>query len=230
RAVEQSEYDLVHVVNQDALAELLSLLRPAPKIVATAHGELSEAWTSRNCTAYTAVSRGLATLNQPLTDLEVEVIPNGTDCERFTPAGTMKPGRPIIGWVGRARDVQQKDFPRFTRIAALLKKRGIRLWVADGNAASWADLEGHDCDPIVFERCERVAHEAMPQFYREIAASGGLILLTSRYEGWGLVASEAAAAGATTLAPDVVGLREAILPGETGMLYPVNASDEQVAE
>ena len=54
--------------------------------------------------------------------------------------------------------------------------------------------------------------------------------MTSRSEGFGNVAPEAAACGARVAAPDVMGLREAIVDGVTGMLYPAAASDDEVAD
>src|SRR6266516_3909354 len=75
--------------------------------------------TCAQCTAYTAVSRGLADANQPLTDVEIEIVRNAVDCARFTPPKTSGGGRPIIAWAGRTSD-PQKDFARFTRIAAAL--------------------------------------------------------------------------------------------------------------
>lgn len=196
----------------------------------TCHGELSEAWSSRNCFAYTAVSHGMAALNQPLTDLEVEVIPNGMDLERFAPPARSSGDPPIVAWVGRSRDLEQKDFPRFTRVAAILAKHGLRFWVADANAASWRDFTDSPCSRVAFERWQRVSTGDMPQFYRDVAASGGVLLLTSRYEGWGLVVTEAAASGLTTVAPNVVGLRESIQQRLTGVLYRPEASDQEIAQ
>ena len=130
-------YDVVHVVNSDPTAELLGLLRPAPRIVATSHGDLSDAWDRRNCFACTAVSPDMGALNQTLTDLEVETVPNGVDCERFTPPAHVEERTPVVAWVGRSSD-DRKDFPRFTRVAARLAARGVRLWVTDAHGASWA--------------------------------------------------------------------------------------------
>jgi len=56
------------------------------------------------------------------------------------------------------------------------------------------------------------------------------VLMTSTSEGFGNVAPEAAACGARVAAPDVMGLREAVVPGVTGLLYPSGASDDEVAE
>jgi glycosyltransferase involved in cell wall biosynthesis len=222
-------YDVVQVVNSDPTAALLGLLRPLPRMVVTSHGDLADGWHGGNCFAYTAVSEDMAALNQPLTDLEVEVVPNGVDCERFTPPDGVEAGAPVVAWVGRSTDAR-KDFPRFTRVAARLAQKGVRLWVADAHGASWQDLAGQDCCRVAFERWRRVPAADMPQFYRELAANRGALLMTSRHEGWGLAATEAAACGVPTLGPDVVGLRRAILPGVTGAFYPVAASDDEVAD
>lgn len=223
------EYGAVHVVNYDHTAELLSLLRPGLRIVVTSHGDLSDAWDRHNGFAYTAVSPDLAALNQPLTDLEVQAVPNGVDCERFTPPDRTESGPAVVAWVGRSAD-PRKDFPRFTRVAARLAARGLRLWVADAHGASWNDLADTDCRQVAFERWQRIPASEMPQFYRELAANGGALLMTSRQEGWGLAAVEAAASGVPTFGPDVVGLRRAVLPGVTGWLYPAGAPDDEVAD
>jgi hypothetical protein len=198
-------------------------------MVVTSHGDLSDAWNRHNCFAYTAVSPDMAALNQPLTDLEVETVLNGVDCERFTPPERIENGPAVVAWVGRSTD-PRKDFPRFTRVAARLAAQGLRLWVADAHGASWKDLAGADCRQVAFERWQQIPASDMPQFYRELAANGGALLMTSRHEGWGLAAIEAAACGVPTLGPDVVGLRRAILPGVTGGLYPAQASEEEIAK
>ncbi len=230
KQIDRGIYTVVHVVNSDPTAGLFPLARSPAKLVATSHGDLSDAWCATNCFAYTGVSADMALLNQPLTDLEVEVIPNGVDCRKFEPAaGCGAKSPPIVAWVGRSTDTR-KDFPRFTRIAALLADRGVRFHVADGHAAAWANFAGCDCRHVNIERWERIGYAQMPAFFQEVAGSGGVLLMTSRVEGWGLVATEAAACGVTTVAPDVIGLKNSILPGTTGTLYPHQASDEAVAD
>ena len=46
------------------------------------------------------------------------------------------------------------------------------------------------------------------------------VCMPSRYEGWGMVAVEAAAAGKAVVGTDISGLRDAIRDGETGVLVP----------
>ncbi len=227
--VRSGGYDLVHVVNFDHTAELLGLVRPRLRVVVTSHGDLSDAWSRRNCFAYTAVSADMTALNQPLTDLEVETVPNGVDGQRFRPPARVENGPPLVAWVGRSTD-ERKDFPRFTRIAARLAARGVRLWVADAHGASWKDFSSSECCPVPFERWERIPAAAMPEFYRDLAARSGALLMTSRHEGWPVAALEAGASGVPTIGPDVFGLRQAIIPEQTGMLYGADAADESVAE
>ena len=229
KELECGGYDIVHVINDDPLGDLLPLLRPAPKIIVTSQGRLAE-WKSSDCFAYTAVSRGTAALNQRLTDLQVEYIPNAVDCAKFTPPHSVSSGPPIIAWAGRTTDVQ-KDFPRFTRIAAALADKGFRFWVADAHGASWESFRANPtCREVPIERWERVPHQEMPQFYQDIAASGGVLLMTSRLEGLSMVVIEAGACGAGTIAPAVTGLEECVIPGASGLLFRPEASDTEVAD
>ena len=230
-SIEAGRYDVVHVVTTDPTAELLTLADRRPRIVATNRGGLSALWQSTNCFARTAVSRGMAELDQPLTDLQVDAIPNSIDAARFSPdPGMAAAGGPIVAWVGRTTSIAQKDFPRFLRVGALLARHGVRLWVADAHGSDWSWFEqrGYSRPPI--ERWEQLSQQEMPGFYRAVAASGGVLLMTSPTEGFGLAAAESAACGALTVAPDVVGLREAVIDGVTGSLYPPGMTDDDLAD
>ena len=56
-----------------------------------------------------------------------------------------------------------------------------------------------------------------------------LVVNTSAKEGWGLTVTEANACGTPAIASDVPGLRDAVIDGETGMLYDYG-DIEQLAE
>jgi glycosyltransferase involved in cell wall biosynthesis len=199
------------------------------RVIVTARGALSDLWDHRNCFAYTAISKGMAEINQPYTDLEIEVVRNAIDVDRFTPPDGPAAGPPIVAFVGRTKS-PEKDFPRFTRIARRLADRGARIWIADPHEANWEQFTGEPVERVEVERWGRVPHGEIADFYRAVAASGGIVLMTSRSEGFGNVAPEAAACGARVAAPDVIGLREAIVDGETGRLFGAKATDHEVAE
>ena len=61
-----------------------------------------------------------------------------------------------------------------------------------------------------------------------ILAQTDLLLLTSLYESFSLVALEAMACGVPVLAPRVGGLPEVVVDGKTGFLYPVNEHSRAV--
>ena len=52
----------------------------------------------------------------------------------------------------------------------------------------------------------------------ELMAKALFLCMPSRYEGWGMVAIEAAASGTAALGTDIDGLRDAISDGESGLL------------
>ena len=222
--LERERYDVVQVATGDRWSLALTLLHSAFRLVATNHGSVGRVWNSGNCHALTAVSDDMVALEQPYTDLAVDMIHNAIDVDRFSRPSSLDSGRPIVAWIGRASDAKQKDFARFTRIAAALSAKGFRIWVADGSGSSPQDFTGEGFASVQYDNWQRLSMAEIPGFYQQVAASGGVVLMTSRYEAFGLVAIEAAAAGAPTIGPDVLGLREAIHP-EYGTTFPATATD-----
>jgi hypothetical protein len=229
RRLERGDFDVVQMTASDPAALVVSRLAGRARVIVSARGALSDIWHRDNCFAYTAISRGMAELNQPFTELEIEVVHNAIDVEAYAPPAEHDSGGPIVAFVGRTTAVE-KDFPRFTRIARRLIDGGARVWIADPHAGRWEQFAGLPVEQFATERWEPVPHESIADFYRAVAASNGVVLMTSRSEGFGNVAPEAAACGARVAAPDVMGLRDAVIDGETGMLYPATASDDEVAD
>jgi L-malate glycosyltransferase len=56
----------------------------------------------------------------------------------------------------------------------------------------------------------------------QLIAIMDLVVVPSRFEGFGLIAAEAMAAGKTIVASDTSGLKEVVLHNETGILFPVD--------
>ncbi|MEO5816457.1 MAG: glycosyltransferase family 4 protein [Gemmatimonadaceae bacterium] len=227
--LERADIDVVQMTASDPMAEVVAMMSRDAKVLVSARGALADIWDRTNCFAYSAISKGMATVNQPYTDVEIEVVRNAIDVDRFTPGTAARGGAPIVAFVGRTSD-SIKDFPRFTRIARRLAAKGARIWIADPHNAGWEHFEGRPVERIETERWGRVSHAEIADFYRAVAASGGVVLMTSRTEGFGNVAPEAAACGAWVVAPDVMGLNEAVIDGVTGNLFPAGASDDDAAE
>lgn len=225
----RGDFDVVQMSSSDPGARLVAHMARPARVVVTNRGALAEGWNARTCFAYTAVSAAMARASQPGTDLEVEVIRNAVDLDRFAPPAARRGGVPIVAFVGRTT-APEKDFPRFTRIARHLVERGARVWIADPHGANWADFHGLPVARFDAERWGPVPFEEMPAFYRAVAESGGTLLMTSRSEGFGNAAVEAAASGAMTVAPDLLGLQESVIDGVTGVHFDPAADDASVAE
>ncbi len=229
--LEKNDVEVVQMTASDPGAEIVAQLAQGnARVIVTARGALSDIWNARNCFAYTAISKGMAAVNQPYSDVEIEVVRNSIDLDRFVANSDTRrdASAPIVAFVGRTKS-PEKDFPRFTRIASRLVAQGTRVWIADPHEGSWSNFEGTGAVPIHAERWAPVPHTEIADFYRAVAASNGVVLMTSLSEGFGNVAPEAAACGARVAAPDVLGLREAVVDGVTGRLFAANQDDDSVA-
>ena len=225
----KGDVDVLQLPASDPAALLVARFAPNARVVVTGHGALADVWSRKNCFGYTAISEGMARICQPYTDIEIVVVRNAIDTERFNPPSALGEGPPIIAFAGRTSS-PEKNFPRFARIAKRLAATGARVWVADPHEGSWEKLANAGVEPFPIERWERVPFDQMPDFYRSVAASGGVLLMTSTTEGFGNAAPEAAASGARVAAPNQLGFRESVVDGQTGMLFPPTASDEEVAD
>lgn len=180
--------------------------------------------TSHECQVYphdlhydcvTAVSAAVARSIQGYYSLRVQVIHNGVDIDRFAPGSVPYDGKPIMAWIGRADD-PMKDFSAFLALANRPVSDRFRVIVVDGSAEDKSNTEWLPTD------CEvrrRVPWQQMPEFYRLIRGSGGLLISTSKEEPFGLNVLEAMACGCPVVAPASGGIPEFVRHKETGYLY-----------
>ena len=140
----------------------------------------------------------------------VRVIPNAVDVECFRPTDVHYTGKPILLWVGRSDDVQQKDLPGFLRV--LRRNPSYRGVIVDADHRP-ESVDGHDVDYR-----SQLGPEEMAIVYNTARRSGGALVSTSRFEGMANNVLEAAACGCPIIAPNVPGM-EHLRDGETALLY-----------
>ena len=159
---------------------------------------------------------GLGAVSQEKT---VVIRGSGVDLKKFKmqpePAG-------VISVLMAARLLRDKGVSEFVEAARQLKSEGInaRFWLAGsldvGNPSSFvhADLEKWHQEGNV----ELLGfHSDMPL----LLPQAHIVVLPSYREGLPRVLEEAAACGRAVVTTDVPGCRDAIIPGETGLLVPV---------
>lgn len=150
----------------------------------------------------------------------VHVVHPGVD-PRFVPDESRRSPTPLIVAVGRLAPV--KRFDQLVRAAASARRTIPELQlviVGEGNeraaveetirtlaAGSWVRLAG------------RVDAAELIELYQR----AWMVSSASVAEGWGMTLTEAAACGTPTVATDIVGHRDAVIDGSTGLLAPLDA-------
>ena len=131
----------------------------------------------------------------------IDVVPPGIS-PSFSPGGARSP-HPLVVAVGRL--VPVKRFPLLVDSLVDLRRRRSppRGW--DAGAGSWLHLPG------------RVGDAELLDLYRR----AWVLVSTSRREGWGMTITEAAACGTPAVVTDIAGHHDAIDPGGSGLLVPV---------
>ena len=137
----------------------------------------------------------------------IRVLPMGVDAG---PVADQRSPTPLYVALGRL--VPHKRLDLLLQIWEQVRDRvGGRLVIA-GDGPERARLQGLAGDGI--EVVGRVSDSEKQQ----LLSQAWLLMHSAVHEGWGIVVTEAAAAGTPTLAFDVPGVRDAVQDGETGVL------------
>ena len=147
----------------------------------------------------------------------IDVVYNGSD--PVEKAETPSAAAPYFLWLSRVHRykgiwVALRAFEIFSK-----KHAEVKLVVAGGGPLlpklpAW--LKAHGLSGRV-----EIAGFVSPEKKHELMAGAVALLQTSYKEGWGLTVVEAAQLDTPSIASDVPGLRDSVLDGRTGILFPV---------
>jgi L-malate glycosyltransferase len=175
--------------------------------------------------AITAVSENLRdeTYKVFTIEKEIEVIYNFVDVQRFTrkPIDAFKK---VIAPNGEVILLHASNFRKIKRVQDVVKifhevHKQIPsklLFVGDGPERQMAEELSRTLDV-----CDDVRFVGKQEQMEDILAIGDLFLLTSDYESFGLAALEAMASGVPVVSTNAGGLKEIMIPGETGYMADV---------
>lgn len=154
----------------------------------------------------------------------VSVVPLATD---MRPAGP--PGSPEDFVLFAGRLIEQKGCAWFIRNVLPALPDGLTLKVA---GTVWAQSEGEALRRPRVDYIGPQDPEAMARLYARAlcVVTPNIVLPNGEFEGFGLVATEAAACGGVSLASACGGLREAVIDGVTGFLVPSGEPDAWVSK
>jgi len=218
--------DVVHAQGGPGGVLLLRSL-PVP-VVYTAHHTYAQAYPSRlalrralaplerrsyaRAATVLAVSPSTADAVRAMGIAHVEVVPPGIDVERLGRLGESRRDASLLLFVGRL-EPEKGPLDAVAVMRALAAERpGTRGIVVGRGRLDAAVRDAAEQAGGVVEVRGAVSDDEL----RDLYACAAVVLMPSRYEGLGLVALEAAAAGAAVVANDVTGLRDAV--GGAGLL------------
>lgn len=194
----------------DEVGTLQDILAPATRIV----------WNAAS--SVVAVSEGLRDLSLlSLPSVDIEVIPNGVDCQYFTPPETCREqtGPMRLLFVGRV--VRQKGLCYLLDALAEIKAKGSTNWhlkiVGDGPLRPALEQQAAELglsDQVEFTGW--LPFEHVPEEMR----AADLFVLPSIVEGMPLVLLQAMACGMPVIATQVPGSVDLVDPGRNGLLVP----------
>ena len=228
RLIYREGYDIVHLHTKRAhvLSIWLPRSRSGPKYVVTRRMDYPELRNRFTRFLYNRCVHGVIAISQPIVKLLVDagvdharirLIHSGIDVARFRPGGGRLRDR--LSVIGCVAVLQERKGHRFLLEAvALLKARGVKLrCLLAGEGPERQALE---------ELTARLGLEREVNFLGFVAdtpaflAGIDIFVLPSLYEGLGVAALEAMAAGKPVVASRAGGLVEAICDGITGLLVP----------
>ncbi|ANE46097.1 hypothetical protein SY83_07155 [Paenibacillus swuensis] len=162
---------------------------------------------------------------------------NLLDTSRFTYRPQVPAAYPIIGWVGRIE--ANKNWSDFLEIGYWLLKEFpvLKLWMfEDANLYDPAELHKYNLMvdalhllPHIVRR-SNVPHDEMADYLSMIGDSGGLVISTSKVEGFGYAVAEAMSCRCPVLSTDSDGVKIFIIPEVTGQFYPLGNIPQAVHE
>jgi glycosyltransferase involved in cell wall biosynthesis len=146
----------------------------------------------------------------------ITVVPNGVDA-MYRPDGE-RSADPLVVAVGRLVPVKRFELlldaliaarRSVPRLRAVIVGEGVErprleAKIAAAGATEWIELPG------------RVPDADLLDYYRR----AWVLASTSQREGWNMTITEAAACGAPAVATDIVGHRDTVADGESGLLAP----------
>lgn len=214
-----------HLFGGDTWGRAAAILARVPVIISTEHNtNLDEGWVKRKVKKFLsfftkkiiAVSEAVknySVTHDKISAKKIAVIRNGIDLRKFSSLPEKDFGDPpVIGVVGRLEE--QKGHKYLFEALNLIKTIPWILWVV-GDGSRKNNLERLAKD---LNLRERIIFLGARRNVPEILSKIDIVVMPSLWEGLGIAALEAAAAGKPIVASRVGGIPEIISDGETGIL------------
>jgi glycosyltransferase involved in cell wall biosynthesis len=230
RLIQNEDYDIVHFHTKraHALSLWLSRIHRRPKYVVTRRMDypIAKGWYTDQL--YNRSVDGVIAISQPIVELladagidrnKIRLIHSGVDLKRFELANRARDPNSDVPVIGMTAVMEERKGHRYLlEAAALLKKQGRRIrYLLAGEGSLKAELERSVGSLGLNEEVSFAGFVSdVPTFLRAI----DIFVMPSLFEGLGVAALEAMAAGKPVVASKVGGLAETVNDSITGFLIP----------
>ena len=228
RQIAAGNYDVVHLHTKRAHAMSLWLPRGdrSPRYVVTRRMDYPEKKNWRTRYLYNRRVDGVVAISQTIVELLVEagverrkirLIHSGIDPSRFAAALLPQDFHNEVVTLGCLAVLEERKGIEFLlQAAARLQSQGARLnWLIGGDGSQRGTLESKTRALGLDDRVKFLGFVAKPE---DFLARIDIFVMPSLFEGLGVAALEAMAAGKPVVATRVGGLAESVLDGQTGIL------------
>jgi len=212
--LEENPVDIIHFPSQaiDDGAGFIKKLFPNIKVIVTCHGAIPIGWSSTNCDQIISLAKWLCNPSSRISGMNVPYIYNGIDFNKFNASDNSENnnGKPVVLWVGRADD-EIKGLRVLTNIIDDIKELGFNIWVITPSKRD--ELKDKSLQKIAskVDVWKSVEYQNIPKVFSTVANLNGVLLMTSKREGLGLVAIEAQACGCPVIGPNHTGIQESVM-------------------
>jgi len=222
-----------HLTHGNLLGRLVRLFTRIPYLISTIHSTMDRhGWSTL---AY-RLSDGLCNLTTGVSQAVVDryvglkavapgkcrVVWNGIDSSRYAAVmpATLVDGQPFR-WLAAGRMTAAKDYPGLLQAMTILRDRGwdaTRLQLSIAGVGELSETLRDQCSAWELDNQVHFAGlvSNMPEFF----AQGHAFVMSSAWEGFGLVVAEALAAGLPVVSTDCGGTRDILGKDEYGTLVP----------
>ncbi|MBV2209759.1 MAG: glycosyltransferase [Thermomonas sp.] len=219
-----------HMFHANIMARFSRFWVKIPRLICSAHNSSEGGWLRMLLYRYTAYlgdyftnvsAEAAAILETSGAAAAGTIIPvlNGIDTSRFRCMRKKNNKVPVLIAVGRLE--VQKDYPNLLKAAAILKQRNVAFHlkiVGDGKLRSELSILSRQLSLDA-----NVTWLGIQRNVPELLNLADLFVLSSAWEGFGLVVAEAMACELPVVATDCGGVREVV--GDGRFLVPINSPE-----
>jgi glycosyltransferase involved in cell wall biosynthesis len=238
-----NHFDKIIIIDTEEYIEAIREVKPDSTIIIEVHTSIERnlEYLSRieetDIDAFVTVSKYMIERIQhhvrpELLDMKIERFQNVLDTDVFSFEEIRSDGPPVIAWVGKIDD--HKDWRAFMQISSIVHKQNpeVEFWIIGGqtcpeslvlevfNFAEEMEIIGR------FRWIDRIENVMMSKLYSLVSLRGGMNLVTSHCESFGMSVLESLLSGCSVISSKVGALPE-ITPVEKHFkLYELHDYEE----